>query len=487
MNRRRWLASIASVVVASVGTFVAVVFVNSPTALAEPPSPPFTAFTLDGRPGSGVLIGTRAMDSVSVTVAGETLVFDGQPGSWIANMTPPASAGSWVAGTTYPTRRNTPAATDAFLSVSGEGAGCNQQIGTLTVHEVVRVDDVITAFAATFGIGCESTPNVLFGEIRWNSTIDWKAAVTDTGSVNFGTVFVGPPSAAHVVTFTGKGSLPVTFGTPVIEGTDADQFAITDDTCSGQSLEFEETCTVSVSVIATSPGFKSGRLVIPDDTVGAAKQVQLSANALVSNVGTYRPLEPARILDTRFGTGAPVGKLGADAELGLQVAGLAGVPGFGVSAVVLNVTVTGPTANSFLTVYPEGVPRPTASSLNFVSGFTGANMVTVGLGSAGAVRFYNKNGAVHVIADVVGYYVGDQALAAGAHYQPVVPERLFDSRFDFGFRVPAGFYVRVPFSYGDIDPHVEAVAVNVTAVSPTGNGHFRTGMARPTRSRRRRC
>lgn len=57
----------------------------------------------------------------------------------------------------------------------------------------------------------------------------------------------------------------------------------------------------------------------------------------------------------------------------LPVAGTAGVPA-NVTAVVLNVTVTNPTTDSYLTVYPDGGPGvPTASNLNFVTGHTVAN------------------------------------------------------------------------------------------------------------------
>src|SRR5262249_59435927 len=68
----------------------------------------------------------------------------------------------------------------------------------------------------------------------------------------------------------------------------------------------------------------------------------------------YFPLVPARVLDTRSGNGAPVAPLGAGASLDLQVTGRGGVPA-GATAVVLNVTVTNPTAQSFLTAWPTGV------------------------------------------------------------------------------------------------------------------------------------
>jgi hypothetical protein len=81
------------------------------------------------------------------------------------------------------------------------------------------------------------------------------------------------------------------------------------------------------------------------------------------------------------------------------------VPASGVSAVVMNVTVTGPSApGSHLTVFPTGESPPVASNLNFVANQTVPNLVVVKLGAGGKVSVYNAAGNVHVIADVAGWY-----------------------------------------------------------------------------------
>jgi len=57
-----------------------------------------------------------------------------------------------------------------------------------------------------------------------------------------------------------------------------------------------------------------------------------------------------------------------------------------VSATVLNVSVTGPTAASYVTVWPAGSSQPLASNLNWVAGETVPNLVVVqGGGWRGAV------------------------------------------------------------------------------------------------------
>jgi hypothetical protein len=118
----------------------------------------------------------------------------------------------------------------------------------------------------------------------------------------------------------------------------------------------------------------------------------------------YFPAGPVRVLDTR--TGGGVGRtypLAPGETVTLPVAGLNGVPTSGVTAVVLNVTVTGPTVGGFLTVYPDGQYRPGVSNLNFGVGETIPNLVVVPVVN-GRVNFYNPVGNLHVIADLFGYY-----------------------------------------------------------------------------------
>jgi hypothetical protein len=60
--------------------------------------------------------------------------------------------------------------------------------------------------------------------------------------------------------------------------------------------------------------------------------------------GALVTVSPARVLDTRTGIGAAAAPVGQGAELVLQVSGRGGVPATGVSAVVVNLTVTQPAA-----------------------------------------------------------------------------------------------------------------------------------------------
>jgi hypothetical protein len=112
------------------------------------------------------------------------------------------------------------------------------------------------------------------------------------------------------------------------------------------------------------------------------------------------------VLDTRNGTGGYSAPVGPGGTISLQVTGVDGVPASGVTAVVLNVTATNPTASSYVTVYPDGSSRPLASNLNFTAGETIPNLVTVPVGADGQIDFYNQSGSVNLVADLAGYYTG---------------------------------------------------------------------------------
>jgi hypothetical protein len=128
----------------------------------------------------------------------------------------------------------------------------------------------------------------------------------------------------------------------------------------------------------------------------------LSNGTGTAELGGMTPLTPTRIMDTRTNNGA-TGPVGTGTTVPLQVDGLGGVPSSGVAAVVLNVTVTAPTAAGYLTVWADGATMPTTSNLDFSKGETIPNLVIVPVGADGKVDFFNSSGNVQVVADVTGW------------------------------------------------------------------------------------
>ena len=234
--------------------------------------------------------------------------------------------------------------------------------------------------------------------------------------------------------------------------------------------------------------------------LGAPQWTSLAPALLTSvDASTFTPVTPCRVFDTRTGSGTctngitvSASALGAGRTLTATVAGRNGIPST-ATAVVLNVTAVSPTASTYVTVYPAGGARPTASNLNVVGGQSPApNLVTVPLGSGGAVTVYNNAGSVHLVADVAGYYSD----SAGSPYTPVTPCRVFDTRTGSGTctngitvsasALGAGRTLTATVAgRNGIPSTATAVVLNVTAVSPTASTYvtvYPAGGARPTAS-----
>ncbi|MGW6412882.1 hypothetical protein ACWF95_37895 [Streptomyces vinaceus] len=99
----------------------------------------------------------------------------------------------------------------------------------------------------------------------------------------------------------------------------------------------------------------------------------------------------------------PQAKIGAGGVVTLPVAGTNGILATGVTAVVPNVRAANPTEPSFVSVFPSGTTRTSASNLNFTPGQTIPNLVVVPVVD-GKVSFFNSQGTVDLIADITGYF-----------------------------------------------------------------------------------
>jgi endoglucanase len=184
--------------------------------------------------------------------------------------------------------------------------------------------------------------------------------------------------------------------------------------------------------------------------------------------GEFVPVVPARIADTRAGSGHPNAglKLTAGSTLNVQVTGAGGIPAAGVTAVVLNTTVTDTTTAGFLTVFPTGTMLPTASNLNWTAGVTVPNRIMVPVGTGGQVAFYNGLGSADLIVDVSGYFTDSSG--AGASFTPVTPARIIDTRNGMGpLGAGATMPVQVAGNGGVPSSGASAVVLNVTVVNPT--------------------
>jgi hypothetical protein len=308
------------------------------------------------------------------------------------------------------------------------------------------------------------------------------APVTTSATAPVITNLAATPSSAGTPISTVTGVVDDPAATVTIKATDSAGGAV-NGTATVNNGNGSFTASLDLSALADGSISVTATATSPASTVGTA-----STSTTRDGASRYVALTPARLLDTRSGKGAPTGPVVAQGSLALQVTGRGGVPSARVSAVVLNVTVTAPTAAGYLTVFPAGATRPTASNLNFTRGQTVPNLVVVTLGTGGQVSLFNgSSGTTHVLADVAGYFTAGTTTPAGA-FGALSPARLLDTRNGTGApaRAVAGAHgvdLQVTGAGGVPSTGVSAVVLNVTVTAPTQTGFltvFPTGTTRPT-------
>ena len=189
--------------------------------------------------------------------------------------------------------------------------------------------------------------------------------------------------------------------------------------------------------------------------------------------GAIGTVLPARLVDTRSGVGAPRAPLKNNSQLRFSVLGRDGIPASGVSAVLLNLTVTRADAAGYLIAASWRI-----SALNFASGQAVSNFAVVPLDADGKVTVTPEFGAVHsatlaFVADVVGWVHAGDPTAAG-ELQPFAPTRLLDTRASGRAAIPAGGSITQQVAgVGGIPAHgVTAAALNIAVVAPASSGYL---------------
>ncbi len=121
----------------------------------------------------------------------------------------------------------------------------------------------------------------------------------------------------------------------------------------------------------------------------------------------FYPLNPGRIMDTRFSTLTQLfGPFSNSVPRTLVTGGHFGVPGSAL-AVTGNLTVVGQTKAGYVSITKNPVASPPVSTINFPFGDIRANGVTVPLNAANDMALVYKGSsgaATHLILDLTGYF-----------------------------------------------------------------------------------
>jgi len=210
---------------------------------------------------------------------------------------------------------------------------------------------------------------------------------------------------------------------------------------------------------------------------GGANAAPQTGHATNTSGSVYQELTPQRVADTRpdSGFGDQGQTLGPQSSITVAMPNT--VPS-NATAVVLNVTATDATQDSYFSVYPSGTTNPQSSNINIYPGLTSPNLVIVPLGSNNSINVFNLSGTVDAVVDLEGYFEPASAVTNGqGQYFPLVPNRITDTRTDSGWP-NAGqtmgprsiLNVQVLNTGGVPSSGVSAVELNVTVTNTTTSG-----------------
>ncbi|MEU9277775.1 PKD domain-containing protein [Streptomyces sp. NPDC048342] len=245
----------------------------------------------------------------------------------------------------------------------------------------------------------------------------------------------------------------------------------------------------------TRPGtadtaFEPGRTVTAETTVqvtptGSVDLYNGSSGAVTVNVATvglqshaqyadtYHPAAPARLLDTRTGTGGVHSPVAGGHSVTLSVGGTHGVP-VAADAVVLDVTATTTKAAGDLTVATHSTNDSIVSGPHWVTGQTATTQVVIPVYDGKVVLRNESKASANLVADLVGWY---GTTANGSEFLPATP-----ARKTVRIAAHATLKLKVTGAHGVPATGVTAADLNLTVPSPSGSGYlvaYADGTARP--------
>ena len=151
------------------------------------------------------------------------------------------------------------------------------------------------------------------------------------------------------------------------------------------------------------------------------------------------------------------------------------------ASVLVNVTVTAPRADGYLTVYPTGEPLPTSSNVNFKGGQTVANAVIVKVGRLttqgwSSISVFNALAVTDVIVDLIGVF--DDGTTPPGFIAPTAfraldhPVRAYNTRVTDGPFGPQETRLIKMNGFGDAPPGALGAVFNATATATSAGSYL---------------
>jgi hypothetical protein len=225
-------------------------------------------------------------------------------------------------------------------TVVGNTAGNDTSCGAAATGQIRLATDSAIALGtfdntklvpASSSILVNGAPDALGTGITDDQTFVTRAGAFTIGSVqlapavsvapssgSFGTVTTGTTSSATTFTVTNSGLDTLTFGAgaATITGTNASDFAVTTDTCSGSSVAIGATCSVAVAFTPGAAGARSASLVLTNNAADSPQTISLGGTGGTSGgTGGGDAVQPAPTSSTtstttpaRTSSAAPVSR-----------------------------------------------------------------------------------------------------------------------------------------------------------------------------------
>ncbi|MEZ5250229.1 MAG: hypothetical protein R2713_13770 [Ilumatobacteraceae bacterium] len=184
-----------------------------------------------------------------------------------------------------------------------------------------------------------------------------------------------------------------------------------------------------------------------------------------ATAGRLQPFGPARVLDTRT-LGGPL----RPREVRIVDTSAVGVP---VAASAVSIVLTGIARDAWFSAWPSGATWPGTSTVHTAASGAPASATSIVPVRDGAFQLMGSAGG-HVVVDVTGWFTGDTAEAGtDGLFVPVTPARVLDTRGARSASPPLGPSGSISVrSFPFATATAGAVAINLTAVGPEGDGYM---------------
>src|ERR671914_1957902 len=176
--------------------------------------------------------------------------------------------------------------------------------------------------------------------------------VASPASLGFGSEATGTIGAARTLTLTSSGDAPLVVDRVRIAGSHAEDFLNAADSCAGETIAPDETCTIKLRFAPSAEGSRSAVLKVFSNAPGGELQVELSGTGTAPAAPGTGPAGPAG----PEGPAGPAGPAGNEGAMGLP--GAEGAPGAPGATGAAGAARAAGAAGAARPPPPPGPPRP---------------------------------------------------------------------------------------------------------------------------------